>query len=228
MKTSRIICSIMLLLLGVALVGCSHKNAPDQELIEGKGKDFTTLSRSKAVDVVAEPYVGVKAVPIRADEASQAELNTRVMLRKRGTLSDIAATDPAPISKGGKPAKAGTPPALELPDLLDPGASGGSRLLNVSYEGPLRGLLDHVAVASGYGWDFDSKTKTVVFSRLVVRTFTILGAPGKREYKDQITNKSRETSRSSIGGNNINQTVATSDTSSQTAQSNTTNYKFDI
>ena len=89
MKTSRIICSIMLLLLGVALVGCSHKNAPDQELIEGKGKDFTTLSRSKAVDVVAEPYVGVKAVPIRADEASQAELNTRVMLRKRGTLSDI-------------------------------------------------------------------------------------------------------------------------------------------
>ena len=92
MKTSRIICSIMLLLLGVALVGCSHKNAPDQELIEGKGKDFTTLSRSKAVDVVAEPYVGVKAVPIRADEASQAELNTRVMLRKRGTLSDIAAT----------------------------------------------------------------------------------------------------------------------------------------
>ena len=241
MKTSRIICSIMLLLLGVALVGCSHKNAPDQELIEGKGKDFTTLSRSKAVDVVAEPYVGVKAVPIRADEASQAELNTRVMLRKRGTLSDIAATitdltaltvqvgaDPAPISKGGKPAKAGTPPALELPDLLDPGASGGSRLLNVSYEGPLRGLLDHVAVASGYGWDFDSKTKTVVFSRLVVRTFTVLGAPGKREYKDQITNKSRETSRSSIGGSNINQTVATSDTSSQTAQSNTTNYKFDI
>ena len=162
MKTSRIICSIMLLLLGVALVGCSHKNAPDQELIEGKGKDFTTLSRSKAVDVVAEPYVGVKAVPIRADEASQAELNTRVMLRKRGTLSDIAATitdltaltvqvgaDPAPISKGGKPAKAGTPPALELPDLLDPGASGGSRLLNVSYEGPLRGLLDHVAVGTG-------------------------------------------------------------------------------
>lgn len=56
MKTSRIICSIMLLLLGVALVGCSHKNAPDQELIEGKGKDFTTLSRSKAVDVVAEPW----------------------------------------------------------------------------------------------------------------------------------------------------------------------------
>lgn len=241
MKTSRIIRTIMLLLLGVALVGCSHKNAPDQELIESKGKEFTTLSRSKAVDVVAEPYVGVKAVPIRADEASQAELNTRVMLRKRGTLSDIAATitdltaltvqvgaDPAPISKGGTPTKAGTPPALELPDLLDPGASCGSRLLNVSYEGPLRGLLDHVAVASGYGWDFDSKTKTVVFSRLVVRTFTILGAPGKREYKDQITNKSRETSRSSIGGNNINQTVATSDTSSQTAQSNTTNYKFDI
>ena len=76
------------------------------------------------------------------------------MLRKRGTLSEIAATitdltaltvqvgaDPAPISKGKPTKSSGTPPALELPDLLDPGASGGSRVLNVSYEGPLRGLL---------------------------------------------------------------------------------------
>ena len=149
MKTSRIICSIMLLLLGVALVGCSHKNAPDQELIEGKGKDFTTLSRSKAVDVVAEPYVGVKAVPIRADEASQAELNTRVMLRKRGTLSDIAATitdltaltvqvgaDPAPISKGGKPAKLARLPPLNCLTCLIPEPA----VVRVYSMYPMRGL----------------------------------------------------------------------------------------
>ena len=117
---------------------------------------------------------------------------------------------------------------LDLPELLDVPGSGPSRILNISYEGPLRGLLDNVAIASGYGWDFDAKTNTVVFSRLSVRTFTILGAPGKREYKDNITNKSRETTRSSIGGSNVNATVATSDTSSQTAQANTTDYKFDI
>ena len=32
----------------------------------------------------------------------------------------------------------------------------------LSYEGTLRGLLDHVSVVSGYGWDYDAKAKTVV------------------------------------------------------------------
>ncbi len=236
MRNNRFFRNIAFLFLGVILFGCAHKGAPDQELIENKGRDFTTLSRSRAVDVVAEPYVGVKAVPIRADEQSQAALNTHVTLRKRGTLGAIAASiadltpltvqvgaDPAPLTGGQK--KSGNP---DLPDLLDVPGSGPSRVLNISYEGPLRGLLDNVAIASGYGWDFDARTNTVVFSRLSVRTFTILGAPGKREYKDNITNKSRESTRSSIGGSNVNATVASSDTSSQTAQANTTDYKFDI
>lgn len=236
MRNNRFFRNIAFLFLGVILFGCAHKGAPDQELIENKGRDFTTLSRSRAVDVVAEPYVGVKAVPIRADEQSQAALNTHVTLRKRGTLGSIAASiadltpltvqvgaDPAPLSGGQK--KSGNP---DLPDLLDMPGSGPSRLLQISYEGSLRGLLDNVAIASGYGWDFDARTNTVVFSRLSVRTFSILGAPGKREYKDNITNKSRESTRSSIGGSNVNATVASSDTSSQTAQANTTDYKFDI
>ena len=240
MKKNQFFRSIAFLLLGVILFGCAHTGAPDQELIEGKGRDFTTLSRSRAVDVVAEPYVGVKTVPIRADEQSQAALNTHVTLRKRGTLAEIAATiadltpltvqvgaDPAPLT-GGQKKGSGQSGNLDLPDLLDVPGSGPSRILNISYEGPLRGLLDNVAIASGYGWDFDAKTNTVVFSRLSVRTFTILGIPGTKKYTDQITNKSREATRSSIGGSNVNQTVATADTSSQTAQSNTTDYKVDI
>ena len=240
MRINRTFRSIAFLLLGVILFGCAHKGAPDQEFIESKGRDFTTLSRSRAVDVVAEPYVGVKAVPIRADEQSQAALNTHVTLRKRGTLGNIAASiadltpltvqvgaDPAPLT-GGQKKSGGQGDNLDLPDLLDVPGSGPARVLNISHEGPLRGLLDHVAIASGYGWDFDARTNTVIFSRLSVRTFTILGAPGKREYKDNITNKSRETTRSSIGGSNVKATVATSDTSSQTAQANTTDYKFDI
>lgn len=235
---------LFVLLLGVilALSACAHKGAPEQEQIEAKGRDFTHLSRSRAVDVVAEPYVGVKAVPIREDEQSQAALNTHVILRKRGTLASIATSigdltplsvqvgaDPAPLGKGKEKGGSGSGSgSLDLPDLLAVPGSGSSRIINISYEGPLRGLLDDVAIASGYGWDFDPRTGTIIFSRLQVRTFTLLGAPGKREFKDQITNKSRETTRSSIGGSNINQTVATSDTTSQTAQSNTTNYAFDI
>jgi type IVB pilus formation R64 PilN family outer membrane protein len=215
------------------LVGCAHKGAPTQEDIESKGKAFSELSRSKAVDVVNAPYVGVKAVPIRAEAHSQAALDTPVVLRQRGTLPVIAATiaeltplnvqvgvDPAPL-KGGK-GKTGEEPSVPALPI------GGSTTLNISYEGPLRGLLEQVAIASGYGWDYEADTNTIVFSRLMVRTFTILAAPGKREYRDQITNRSKEASSSSIGGSNVNATVATSDTSSQTSQTNSTAYTFDV
>ena len=226
------------LLLGVILVGCSYKGAPTHEDVEARGKEFTTLSRSKAVEVVAEPYVGAKAVPIRAGAQSAPELATHVTLRMRGTLPRIAAgisdltpltvqvgADPAPLT----PVKTPTPGApADLPDLLDVPSGGLGTVLNISYEGTLRGLLDHVSVASGYGWEYDAKAKTVVFTRLTVKTFTLLSAPGKQEFQGQITNKSKETSNSSIGGGGVNQTVSTADTSSQTMQSNKTQYSYDV
>ena len=236
--TSRIMRLLSALLLGVILVGCSYKGAPTHEDVEARGKEFTTLSRSKAVEVVAEPYVGAKAVPIRAGAQSAPELATHVTLRMRGTLPRIAAgisdltpltvqvgADPAPLT----PAKTPTPGApADLPDLLDVPSGGLGTVLNISYEGTLRGLLDHVSVASGYGWEFDAKAKTVVFTRLTVKTFTLLSAPGKQEFQGQITNKSKETSNTSIGGGGVNQTVSTADTSSQTMQSNKTQYSYDV
>ena len=236
--TSRIMRLLSTLLLGVILVGCAYKGAPTHEEVEAKGKEFTTLSRSKAVEVVAEPYVGAKAVPIRAGAQSAPELATHVTLRMRGTLPRIAAgisdltpltvqvgADPAPLT----PTKAPTPGApADLPDVLDVPSSGLGNVLNISYEGTLRGLLDHVSVASGYGWEFDAKAKTVVFTRLTVKTFTLLSAPGKQEFQGQITNKSKETSNSSIGGGGVNQTVSTADTSSQTMQSNKSHYSYDV
>lgn len=235
---SRIMRLVSALLLGVILVGCSYKGAPTHEDVEARGKEFTTLSRSKAVEVVAEPYVGAKAVPIRAGAQSAPELATHVTLRMRGTLPRIAAgisdltpltvqvgADPAPLT----PAKTPTPGApADLPDLLDVPSGGLGTVLNISYEGTLRGLLDHVSVASGYGWEYDAKAKTVVFTRLTVKTFTLLSAPGKQEFQGQITNKSKETSNSSIGGGGVNQTVSTADTSSQTMQSNKSHYSYDV
>lgn len=235
---SRIMRLVSALLLGVILVGCSYKGAPTHEDVEAKGREFTTLSRSKAVEVVAEPYVGAKAVPIRAGAQSAPELATHVTLRMRGTLPRIAAgisdltpltvqvgADPAPLT----PAKAPTPGAsADLPDLLDVPSGGLGTVLTISYEGTLRGLLDHVSVASGYGWEYDARAKTVVFTRLTVKTFTLLSAPGKQEFQGQITNKSKETSNSSIGGGGVNQTVSTADTSSQTMQSNKTQYAYDV
>lgn len=237
---SRIMRLLSTLLLGVILVGCSYKGAPTHEDVEAKGKEFTTLSRSKAVEVVAEPYVGAKAVPIRAGAQSAPELATHVTLRMRGTLPRIAAgisdltpltvqvgADPAPLTPAKAPAPTPGAPA-DLPDVLDVPSGGLGTVLAISYEGTLRGLLDHVSVASGYGWEYDARAKTVVFTRLTVKTFTLLSAPGKQEFQGQITNKSKETSNTSIGGGGVNQTVSTADTSSQTMQSNKTQYAYDV
>ncbi len=231
---------LVLFAMLLSLDACAHTGSPTQKEIEEKGKQFSSLSSSKSVAVLNDPYVGVSAVPIKDDEKSAASLNTHVTLRQHGRLADIAATisdmtdisvqigaDPAPLANSG--GKSGSSPdgASPLPDALSvPSALAAP--IQISYEGPLKGLLDQLAIASGYGWDFDEKTMTVVFSRLMVRTFAILGAPGKRSYKDQITNMSKEKTQSSIGGSNVNSTVSTSDTSSQTNQTNTTDFSFDI
>ncbi len=252
-------CVLLLFILVLAAGGCAKKTA-QTDSIERQGEKFREQSRSRTVDVVGEPYLGAKATPLRS-MASPA-LSKQITLRRRGTLTSIAAaiselaslpvqvaSEQEDLGKKSAPAvspesshtpvHAPAPPTgvnMELEALLAvPGGSGSGavgtgdgRQLSVSYEGTLRGLLDHVAMLSGYGWDYDAKSNMVVFARMMVRTFTILGAPGKVSYENKLTNKSKDSAPSGVGGSRVNQTVATADTSSQTAQANTTSWSFDI
>ena len=105
---------------------------------------------------------------------------------------------------------------------------GGGKVLSVSYDGTLRGLLDHVAALSGYGWDFDEKNNSVTFAHILVRTFTILGAPGKVTYENKLTNKSKENSSPGISNSSVSQPVSREDTSAQTSQTSGTSLTFDV
>ena len=235
-RMHRIIAALQ---IGALSFGCAHSGAPDRDAIEAKGKDFSALARSRAVEVSADSYVGAHVVPLKESDRSEAALAVNVTLRQRGTLGQIVSTlteltpvtvrigaEPAPLKDGERNKPATTPEDLELPLLLP--SAGPLQTVDVSYEGTLRGLLDHIAVSSGYGWDYDAVNNVVTFSRFMVRTFTILSAPGSVEYDSQITNKSKESSGSGIGGSGVNATVVTADTSSQTAQSNAIRYRFDI
>ncbi|MBF0515341.1 MAG: pilus assembly protein [Desulfovibrionaceae bacterium] len=114
------------------------------------------------------------------------------------------------------------------------GSSGGpgSGILNVSFEGTVQGLLDYVSSLSGFGWDMDPRSGSIVFARMMVRTFTLMTSPGKVTYDNKLTNKSRDnvsnTSIGSGGMNSVGQTVQTGDASSQTAQTNSTSLSFDL
>jgi type IVB pilus formation R64 PilN family outer membrane protein len=248
---------LLLLILVLAACGCAKKTA-QTDSIERQGEKFREQSRSRTVDVVDEPYMGAKATMLRSMASptlsKQITLRRKGTLASiAATISDLAslpvhvASEQEELGKKSAPAVSPEPghtpahaPAtgvnMELEALLAmPGGSGSGaigigdgRQLSVSYEGTLRGLLDHITMLSGYGWDYDAKSNMVVFARMMVRTFTILGAPGKVSYENKLTNKSKDTAPSGVGGSRVNQTVATADTSSQTAQANTTSWSFDI
>lgn len=220
--------------------GCAHKGAPTEADIERQGGTLQGLAHSKAVDIVEEPYLGARAVPISRDESV---LGRHVTLRAKGSLATLAAavgemtalavhisdTEPEPLKASGTTPASGAP-GPDLADLLAvPSGAGPAKQLSVNYDGTLRGLLDQLAAQSGYGWDYDEASGSVLFARIMIRTYTLLGAPGTVVYQNQITNKSKEnTASGSIGNSGINQTVSRGDTSTQTAQTNKTDLKFDI
>lgn len=230
---------LLLAFLALLLSGCAHKGAPTEEQVTAQGDKLNKLARSKTVEELDGPYLGGRAIPIANDSTA---LGMRVTLRKKGSLSSIATTlsdmiripiqvataDPEPLDKKTP----STGKSGDLDDLLALPSSGGSSgggTISVSYEGTLRGLLDNISTQSGFGWDYNAKTNTITFARFMIRTFTLLSAPGEINYSNQITNKSKESQSGNIGNStNINNTVSTSDTSAQTAQTNTTKLKFDV
>ena len=256
MRTLRTYITLLLMItLAGVLSGCANKNAPTQEDLERQGEKYEGLSRSRAFGVTDGPYLGARIKSLDGDETS---LNARITLRKKGTLLSMASSiheltalavhisdaDPDTLMRPAAPtaAPSASPDAagLGLPDFPGglgglgglglPSGSGPAKALAVNYEGPLRGLLDQLATQSGYGWDFDARSNTIVFARVMTRTFTLLAAPGKTTYDNQITNKSKEsTSGNRLGSSRgVNQSVSSADTSAQTTQTNRNQFNFDV
>ena len=233
----------LLLAAFVFLSGCAVKDggAPTVQLVEAKRDQLAELSSSKTVSIAEHPYLGAKPIVRQTDGEDIPVLNASVTLKQKGTLSEIAASlstiaplsaqvsdtdadDPQPTKQGSS-----SPDLPALDDLGLPPLASMSGLIDVSYTGSLRGLLDTISSLSGYGWDYDAKTNRITFSAMQVRTYTIMAAPGVITYDSQVSNKSKErTSGSSISGSSINSTVSSGDTSSQTSQVHTSKIEMDI
>lgn len=228
-------------LLALLLGGCAVHEGPKKETIEARSSELAVQSHSRIVDVVQEPYLGATPVPIAKPGAEGALLGIHTTLRMRGTLDEICmalsdmvpvsvhterdATPPPPSKKGNESVPA------DLAAMLDPaGELGIGKRGDINYAGPLRGLLDLISGQFGMGWNYDANGASIVFSRTQVRTFTILAAPGKVKYSNQITNKSRENmSGGGMGGSSgVRQTVTSGDATTQTAQTNSSELQFDV
>ncbi|MFR2386189.1 MAG: pilus assembly protein, partial [Bilophila wadsworthia] len=232
----------LLLAAFVFLSGCAVKDggAPTVQQVEAKRDQLAELSSSKTVSIAEHPYLGAKPIVWQTDGEDIPVLNASVTLKQKGTLSEIAASlsTIAPLSAqvsdtdadDPQPTKQSSSPELPaLDDLGLPPLASMSGLIDVSYTGSLRGLLDTISSLSGYGWDYDAKTNRMTFSAMQVRTYTIMAAPGVITYDSQVSNKSKErTGSSSISGSSINSTVTSGDTSSQTSQVHQTKIEMNI
>lgn len=230
MKKAFLLAFAFLLLLSS---GCSTHGNLSQALSKPE-QEFQDLGKSRTVTVSDEPYLGAKRVS--RQEYVPAALETRVTLRQRGSIHAFAAKlgDMLPmhfqVVSGTEKAPSSTDrnsPDPELLAALD-GNSPMPRTFAVNYDGTLHGLLEQIAVRSGYSWEYDDKANTVLFSAMQVRTFTIMSVPGTVQHSNLITNKSNRGSTSSFSGSGIGSTVSNNDTQMETAQVNSVEWEYDV
>lgn len=217
------------LMMLVLLTGCAVKGGPSESDIENSNKQLQTQSSSRTVQVVPGPYVS--AVPVRLAK-TDALLDSRITLNMSGTLEAICANARTMLPIAFQILEEGmsNPSPLSVPGEPEPGSlSEGFGEKRIVYDGPVRGFLDYAGNLFGMGWEHDSTTATVTFSRMQVKTFTLLAAPGLVSYQSQITNKSKENSSSgNSSASGVGQTVTSGDLSSQTTLTNTSQLSFEI
>ena len=194
------------------LPACSGRVPHDEEVIRDRAADFDRLTSSRDFSVRKSPFLGTRSLPL-SDENAPA-LMQQVTMKSRGSFSDIVevlrriapvtvtvAADPddAAAEKPGNPAPAGRDePSLD--DLLSGGdiLPAGTSAFSISYDGPLRGLLDQIAAQTGWGWDFDRAANTVTLARMMARTFTISATPGAVAVDTRITNSTKQAEAASV------------------------------
>ncbi len=254
---------ILTALLSCLIAGCASREVafPSPEEVKSAHKEFDKNLGKSTYAESDLPYMGGRLVPLQSDKLDTALMRTKVTLRQKGSLEDIAASlsKLAPVSvhvaesdeSSGRALSEGTalPTALPntlsdaLPDVMAgspadgesllPGlaaspVSGLPGMLDISYTGTLRGLLELIASQSGYGFDYDEQARSVTFSAMQVRTFVLSALTGAVSWESDISNRSRGQKTSSQNSSNINSTVSSGDSQAETAQSNTTRTALDI
>ena len=252
-RLSRTLPLLLFALLAILpnLFACASRDvqAPSREQIEAHRDELNARARARTFTESSAPYLQGRLVSLAHDVRDSALLQTRVTLKQKGTLAEIAASlsrlapvsaqvaSPEDIALPASPQASPAVPGLEglLPDdaasianiaSLAPLPTG---YLDISYTGSLAGLLDTIASMSGYGWDWEEKRSRITFSAMQVRTFVVEAPVGEVGWESQVSNKSREQRTTNLGtGSSINTTVTGGDTSTQTAQTNTTRARLDV
>ncbi|MCR5813485.1 MAG: secretin N-terminal domain-containing protein [Desulfovibrio sp.] len=211
----------LLLCLFFCLTGCGGQNK-----IEQRAEHYNEeLHKKINAPIVAEEdssYLGAIPVEYSRDYTKYPIFSAKSSLTMRGTLPEISATV-------GEMLKISMQIAPDIDDVAN-------TVQTVNFEGKALALLDHIGNLFGVAWDFEPRTNTVTFTRMQLRTFAILAAPGSVQHSSQMSSSSeqgdntnglgygRGTSSNSGLGNSSGDTSTSSDTS----QNLDTKYAVDV
>ncbi|MCR5813556.1 MAG: hypothetical protein K6G15_03545 [Desulfovibrio sp.] len=226
----------LLITLSLALlsgtVACGKQGQKPSRLEQTEAR-FAQLAENKEMRELAEGYLGIKRLPM--DDEHAPLLQTPVTLRTHASLSDLCDTlmrlVPVQVhlvredTSKPKPKPAQNPADPELMRLLgEEEAASEQALLAINHEGPFVQLLESIAAASGYGWDYDRKSNTLTFARNMVKTFYLRCAPGKVGYAASLSNQSLNEEQ----GGDLGQPSAQSRKTSQSRFANSQNYQASL
>ena len=228
------LCSLFF--MGV-LAGCAQISSISHEEVAQKSEEAQRLGKARIVTTHTGPYLGAMRRDI---SRAHPLLEQKVSLHQKGSLEElcgsIRALLPGTMVRVQADASVGQPKAEKADKSLEPDSiasllasdfTASGDFYRISYDGPLKGLLNLISSLSGYGWDFNPKQYVITFSKMQIRTFTFFAPPGTISIENVITNKSRDNTGSSSSINGTS-TISSSDMVNQTSQSSKTTIELDV
>ncbi|MBR3663947.1 MAG: secretin N-terminal domain-containing protein [Desulfovibrio sp.] len=213
----RFLLGLLLIWAMLGLFACSGQNK-----IEKHAERYNEeLHKKINAPIVAEEessYLGAIPVEYSRDYTKFPIFSAKSTLTMRGTLAEISAT---------------VGDMLKISMQIAPDIDVANQVQSINFEGKALALLDHIANLFGVAWDFEPRTNTVTFTRMQLRTFAILAAPGSVQHTSQMSSTSEQGNSSSGRGSSSTSSgfgtgTGDSSTSSDTAQNLDTKYAVDV
>ena len=192
-----------------------HVNKKTEEYATELNKTVTTSN----VTVTDSPYIGATPVDYTRDYTKHPIFSAQSSLNMRGTLGEVTTTIGQLLNISVQVEAEALETAQDI-------------VLTVNFEGKALALLDYVSTLFGVAWTYDQHTNALVFSRMQVRTFAILAAPGALAHTSQMSSSSSQGEDNTPGTRSEKysgtSSLANEGSSSDTSQSLDATYDVDV
>jgi type IVB pilus formation R64 PilN family outer membrane protein len=210
---SFIYLSLLFLLLSCATN--QHVNKKTEEYATQLNKTVTTSN----VTVTDSPYIGATPVDYTRDYTKHPIFSAQSSLNMRGTLEEVTTTIGQLLD-------------ISVQVEADAAQTAESIVQTVNFEGKALALLDYISTIFGVAWTYEQQTNTLVFSRMQIRTFAILAAPGALSHTSQMSSSSSQGEGSTYSSgdktNRGNNNSVDDGSSSDTSQNLDATYDVDV